>query len=860
MKTCNRFFLLILLSVFAVSVLHAQSSTFSVQSYKEFLSTHQNMTSAQLMQMHDAGLFKANIVSEWDSALFKDSIASKYNLTDHEITLLRNHGFMVSERLTSESFGNAFLEIFHNDLPVFISTDAILHALHFSYNRILKDVELGFIIPRLGTMLTNLRANMSQLEARYASEPDMMQPLKDVDVYFTIAAKLLGQNVNPYFSSNAIIVNELMALIESEQLDQYDLFSSVCRLIDFSQFTPRAHYTDPYQPQLAKYFKAMMWLGRIEVYLSTPRALSGPCPMPAPADIQRQTIDAFLIKELFEFANVNPIYDEIETILKFFVGDPDNVTINNLDYLADAIQLTFASELLDTVKLKAFQDTLKNQSFAYQRILSQVLISTDADSIIPASAFLFFGQRFIIDSYVFSHVVYDRINHNGYLIKRMLPNSLDALFALGNDAAAQLLINDLNQYHYSTNLAGVRYLIDSYDNSYWEVTIYNMWLNSVRKLNPPEARDNLPYFMQTAAFWQQKMNTQLASWTQLRHDNLLYGKQSYSGGYVCSYPYSYVEPFPDFYSTLKLLAANSATRFQALTFFEPYLRENVVSYFNSFAGIMDTLSQITLKELNGIELNINEINFLRNMILKTGIHCGALLPYEGWYPRLFYNDDAGLDGLLMKDLLVADVHTAPTDEGGSFVGWVKHVGTGNINMGVWVAGLHDNTPVAFIGPVLSYHEYTSTNFKRLTDEEWGSVYLNASLRPAFTNIYLADSLGNAKPTGSNLLTSVRDDLMPGAGTPEDFLILNNYPNPFNATTLINFSIPPGLTGSKVSINIYNIQGKLVKKLIDTELPAGNYLHRWDGKDDSGLQTSSGVYIYTLNVNENILSKKMMQLK
>jgi hypothetical protein len=96
----------------------------------------------------------------------------------------------------------------------------------------------------------------------------------------------------------------------------------------------------------------------------------------------------------------------------------------------------------------------------------------------------------------------------------MLPNSLDALFALGNDAAAQLLINDLNQYHYSTNLAGVRYLIDSYDNSYWEVTIYNMWLNSVRKLNPPEARDNLPYFMQTAAFWQQKMNTQLASLTQ----------------------------------------------------------------------------------------------------------------------------------------------------------------------------------------------------------------------------------------------------------------------------------------------------------------------------------------------------------
>lgn len=859
MKTCNRFFLVVFSFFFSLSVLYAQSSNFSVQAYKEFLATHQNMTSAQLMQMHDAGFFKANVVSQWDSALFKDSIASEYNLTAHEIFLLRNHGFMVSERLKSHSFGNAFLEIFHKDLPVFISTDAILHALHFSYNRILKDVELGFIIPQLGTMLTNIRAKMPQLEARYTSTPAMMQSLKDVDAYFTIAAKLLGQNVNPYFSSNATTVNELLALINAEQFAIYNLFSSVCRMIDFSQFTPRAHYTDPEQPQLAKYFKAMMWLGRIEVYLLSPRALPEPCPMPTKADIQRQTIDAFLIRELFELANANIIYDEIETVLKFFVGDPDNVTLANLDYLANAVQLTYASELLDTNKLNLFQDSLKNQSFAHQKILSQVLISSDADSVIPASAFLFFGQRFIIDSYVFHHVVYDRIRYNGSFIKRMLPNSLDALFALGNDAAAQLLINDLNQYHYSTNLAGVRYLIDSYDNSYWEQTIYNMWLNSIRKLNPPEVRENLPYFMQTAAFWQQKMNTQLSSWTQLRHDNLLYGKQSYTAGTVCSYPYTYVEPFPEFYSTLKLLATNSATRFQALTFFDPYFRNQVVSYFNSFAGIMDTLATISTKELTGVPLTIDEINFLKKVIYTNLVGSGTP-PYAGWYARLYYNDPEGLDGLLKEDLLVADVHTSPTDEGGTFVGWVKHVGTGKVNLGVWVAGLHDNTPVAYVGPVLSYHEYTSTNFKRLTDEEWKSTYLTASLRPEFTNLYLADSLGNAKPTGSSLLTSVKDDLIPNAGTPEDFIILNNYPNPFNATTLINFSIPAHLTGSRVLINIYNIQGKLVKKLLNTELPAGNYLHRWEGTDDYGVQTSSGVYIYTLTVNGNVLSKKMMQLK
>ena len=60
--------------------------------------------------------------------------------------------------------------------------------------------------------------------------------------------------------------------------------------------------------------------------------------------------------------------------------------------------------------------------------------------------------------------------------------------------------------------------------------------------------------MQTAAWWQHKMNSQLSSWTELRHDNLLYAKQSYTGGIICSYPYSYVEPVPEFFNSISVLA------------------------------------------------------------------------------------------------------------------------------------------------------------------------------------------------------------------------------------------------------------------------------------------------------------------
>ena len=62
----------------------------------------------------------------------------------------------------------------------------------------------------------------------------------------------------------------------------------------------------------------------------------------------------------------------------------------------------------------------------------------------PASAFLLFGQRFVIDSYVTGSVVYDRITFNNEIICRLFPSTLDPMFALGNDAAAQLLKPELD--------------------------------------------------------------------------------------------------------------------------------------------------------------------------------------------------------------------------------------------------------------------------------------------------------------------------------------------------------------------------------------------------------------------------------
>ena len=93
------------------------------------------MSSAQLLDKHPAGLFRAEANLPLESILYLDSMEIKLGLTDYEKSLLQGNGFLVSERLSKESIGMQLLDIWQKDLPIFISTDAILHTFHFAYDR-----------------------------------------------------------------------------------------------------------------------------------------------------------------------------------------------------------------------------------------------------------------------------------------------------------------------------------------------------------------------------------------------------------------------------------------------------------------------------------------------------------------------------------------------------------------------------------------------------------------------------------------------------------------------------------------------------------------------------------------------------
>ncbi len=90
-----------------------------------------------------------------------------------------------------------------------------------------------------------------------------------------------------------------------------------------------------------------------------------------------------------------------------------------------------------------------------------------------------------------------------------------------------------------------------------------------------------------------------------------------------------------------------------------------------------------------------------------------------------------------------------------------------------------------------------------------------------------------------------------------FLLNDNYPNPFNPLTIINYNIPED---DFVNITIYDMRGRIVKTLVNSSQNAGYKSIRWNAKNDKNEPVSAGLYLYTIQAGEFRQTKKMVLLK
>lgn len=840
----------IILAISCVLCMHdaAAQTRIDLEAYKAYREARKGMSLDQLYQEFPTAPFRNGASTDIYTANYFDRINTKYTLTLDERALLERNSFMVTERLDFIDYHTAYLDGYRKDLPVYISSDALLHALHRTYSNVLKDLELSILSRTVSDALHALRAQITA--EGHIADPLARAARADVDVYLAVAQALAtgSTEAQTFNGAHKGLADEVLVAIYAEQPAKLTTFTQQARSFDFSQMKPRGHYAgDEY---LERYFRTMMWLGRTEIYITAP---TGVVPPVLPEDVARQCRMAVDLARLMKSSGADTLFGKTEMVLGRLIGEQDNLTTTKLIDIVESLQLTPAV-LPDAASCRAFQDAVIAAGGG-QQILSQLL--TDAggdDDITPAASYLVMGQRFLFDSFVLANVVFDKVRS-----LRMMPDPQDVLFVLGNDASAQLLADDITKYQYAENLAALRYLTNSLDTSYWNSSMYASWLQAIRSLHPPRERSSLPLYMQTAAWWQKTMNTQLASWTELRHDNLLYGKQSYTGELGCYYPSGYVEPVPDVYRAI----GNAASILKsAIDLVAPegspdsfgQIR-SMRSCLASFDRVTTLLVSISEKELSAIPvaLNDDERELIDSWIMRSPMGAGGCVTtYDGYYPDLCYGVSTQHEGR-QPDIVTADVHTQPSDEDGAPVGRVLHVGTGLINTAVVIAtDPSDGCATAYVGPVSSYYQYVTKDFERATDQEWAAMLEDTvQPRPSWTRLYLADGNGVRRDVDapSLLVTSVDDAPSITTGN------VGIAPNPTTASTLITLTTASYATNA--DITIHDAQGALVSVVHRGALDGGTHMFRWDGRSSTGSVLASGAYTVRAVVDGRMTSQTVV---
>ncbi len=809
--------LTIVLSIVLPISLFAQ---FSVDEYSKYLANHKNMTYEQLLAEYPAGRFLDGTHVDFENLEYSSETNKYLNLTDYEIELIEKNGFMVTSRMKNLSFLSAYFKLYNHDLPVYISSDAILHAMHYSFNKIYQYIEGKFFYNDLNIMFSQMRKEVKYY-AGLSKDTVYTRAVKDLDIFLTVGINLLS-NTDGVFNESSMIhpaiyednsaVVEILKKIYAQQVSELKLFSYTPRLIVFSEFKPRGHYTDT--KRLKAYFRTMMWLGYIEILINDSNG-DNPKYQQKEIDLRRQTLLAILVSLSAKRSNAIEVIERIEKFQTEIAGKQDNITCFDFIELLDKYGLGNPVDFADKGWSNFIRYRVSQLSNSKQLYSSQILFSDifNPEQVKPPTVFKLFGQRPVIDGFITSNVVFDRIKYNEKKVFRGLPNTLDILFALKNDAAIQLLENDLTEYKYSSNLASLRYLINSYNDDFWQSSLYNIWLNSIMKLNPPKNREQLPKFMQTAAWWQKTMNTQLASWSQLRHDFILSVKKPYSAGVTCVFPKGFVEPVPELYQSIHSFAEKLLALFKEYEVIYPdnrYGNHNktqlIKNVLGSFLFATERLTEISNKELHKQELDTNDIKFINNMV--SDVPNGCVKTLGGWYTGLYYGyNDFQPNEMTLKttvDITVADVHTQPTDESGKVSGKVLHCGTGYPNTAVVS---FNNT--AYTGFVMSYYENISDNFFAYNDNEWRKKIDAGSLKtPEFTNLYLAGKSGGYNGKQISLWTMKEISAIENNEI-EDYLHIT--PNP--ATNYIDINTNDVMLSEAkepfLSVKVYDVLGVCV---------------------------------------------------
>ena len=644
-------------------------------------------------------------------------------------------------------------------IPLFVTADTVLHLYHVQFDETLRDIEEREFIQDLkvltGGLLFEALHECSQLTG------DLQEAAQRNVAYLAVAQKLLDPGAAVPEAVADTVEAELALIAAHAGFGESPLF---LYLEDYSQYVPRGHYTRT--EALQRYFRAMMWYGRMAFLLrgSIPWGPNEDA-LISPHDADIQTLEALFLATALRNVRVASrtgdnrtvlqIWDRLYGVTAFYVGCADDLT--PYDYLWALDQVFRSGFVLGDLAQPASLPALRTQLAS---LPSPQIFGGTGNPIVPPGAppeYLYeildktkglrlMGQRFVPDSYLFQHLVFPQVDAytgdpqaspftkaddgDGRYV-RGYPRGLDVMALLGSKQALHILIDegDTDYVDFWARFGELKHEFDALSVTDWNRNLYWSWLYSLKALvaDLPQA---YPSFMRTAAWQKKSLNAALASWAELRHDTILYAKQSYSGttagrGAASPPPPGYIEPVPEFFGRLRALTAMTRlglTQMQILS--DPAKQQ--------LAGLEDLLGRmigIAERELLNQPLSTDDTAYLAGL------------------PKSLESLVTGTDPGGIQTTLVADVHTNAVESE------VVEEAVGKVDLIVVACPAADGSIFLAAGPVLSYYEFKHPMSDRLTDEVWRQQ-LDSTAKPVRPTWY-QPLLDSTPPASTSTSTSRR---------------------------------------------------------------------------------------------------------
>jgi len=606
----------------------------------------------------------------------------QFYLSDEKMKLLEENLFVVSPSYNSE-----FFETYEYNryalVPNYVTVDSMMHTYHLYFSLLLNRTEKNYLAGDLLKLSKGMmETSMAQYDALVGTQWE--QAAKRNVAYFAIAAELQEPGVDIPAYAAELVQWELAQIYGAEGIVESQLAED---FVDYSQFKPRGYYEG--DEVLEAYFRAMMWYGQINF-----------------AQDNEELNRSALLMTLAMAGTDILAWEEIYTVTSFFAGVSDD-----LSYYEYAPAIEDAYGGYPTV------DALLSDENAFEMYMEQISkLPPPAINSVPVyqfeegdlgemnKGFRFMGQRFTIDAAVMQQLCYRSVEGtNSEGAYRLLPDTLDVPAALGSDVALGLLEEqgETEYEGYSENMNQLRTILADAPQASWTTSLYSSWLYTLMPLLE-EKGEGYPSYM-TGEEWSKKsLETFAGSFTELKHDTVLYAKQMIAemGGGPPDVidDRGYVEPEPEVYHRFMLLAQQTRDGLNRLGL----LGSEDVENLNRLAELARRLMEISNKELQDEVLTDEEYDLIREY--------GGTLEHF-WIEAVEDRTDADyLDPQEIPASLVTDIATDPN-------GRVLQIGNAK-PAEILVIVPVDGTLRIASGVVYNFYQFEQPIGQRLTDTEW----------------------------------------------------------------------------------------------------------------------------------------------